>query len=127
MAQFTEWPSHKWVFDELSFGSPRLVFDRAGKARIVTDSDPYLFATRKVSFKVAAPSEKVADGVRQVTIDTRDVEIEADKANEMLSETMTSGNAPKDTATQTSCWAKLGTGMTRHVYQLNAFQKGRHR
>src|SRR6185312_1188290 len=23
-----------------------------------------------------------------------------------------------------SCWAKLGTGATRHVYQLDAFKKG---
>jgi hypothetical protein len=124
VAQFTEWPRHKWVFDELSFGSPRLVFFGNDKARILTDSDTYLFATRKVSFSVDEPSEVVVGGVRQVTMDTRDAEIEVAKANATLSETMTSGNAPKVTATQTSCWAKLETGMTRHVYQLNRSDKG---
>jgi hypothetical protein len=124
VAQFTEWPSHKWTFDELGFGSPRLDFVEGDKARILTESDAYHFGTREVSFSVAPPSEKVAGGVREITVDTRDVEIESGKANAKLTETMTYRSAPKNTTSETGCWRALGTGLTRHVYLLNAAHKG---
>src|SRR5215471_11725332 len=124
VAQFTEWPSDKWAFEDLSFGSPRLVFVGGGKARILTKSDTYFFGSRKASLSVATPSEKPPSRTRIITMDTHDVEIKAGKTSATLGETMTYGSAPKDTTTETGCWTSLGTGMIRHVYLLKAPHKG---
>ena len=125
VAQFSEWPSHKLVYDELVFGSPRLVFVGGDTARILTESDTYPFGTRKVSLLVDARAKTVASGVREITVDTRDVEIESGKTNAGLTQTVTSASAVKsNTATETGCWTSLGIGMTRHVYLLNAAGRG---
>ena len=119
VAQFTGWPSHGWTFDDLAFGSPRLISDGPGTARIQTESDPYFFGTTKASLGVNVPYENVASWPRTITVDARDMEVYPGRTNATLSQTLTYGRAPKGKATDPGCGISLGTGMTRYVYRLN--------
>jgi hypothetical protein len=122
VAQFTEWPSHDWTFDDLAFGPLRLISDSRGTARIQTESDPYFFGTKRTLLSVAAPAVPVVGESRTITVDTDGLEIYPDQKNTRLSQTITYGRDPKSKAIDPACGVSLGTGMTRYVYRLSDVQ-----
>ena len=111
------------------YTTTRLRITTAGlrQGRYGSDPDGERYLLRRHPHGVApcgSAFRTVTSGVREITVDTRDVEMESGQANAELTQTGTSADAGKNTATETGCWTSLGTGMTRHVYLLNASGKG---